>query len=543
MGLTVQHPYNEATVQHLQTLFDEGVVAALSDRELLEKFTRRRGQAAETAFAVLVERHGSMVLRACRGIVGNEQDAQDAFQATFFILARKGDALWVRDSLGPWLHRVACRAATRIRVSTNRQRAIERRAAELAAGQTELELRDDWSRMVHEEVDRLPRYYRLPIVLCDLEGHSYEAASRSLGCPIGTVKSRLARGRERLRHHLVRRGVDSSSTAAVLPAFVNEPIRSELSRSTIEAVTWIKSGSGATAGAFSASAIALSEGVLKAMYFTKIRTAVAVVVVAGITATGLGLWVNGRAEEPRLRAEHQAEPVKAKAPAASRSLPAKPDSTVISVPEATPEPDQDSFRTPEHVIVLGDRSKIWAYGPKSKSWHTYTAHKGVTIRGEASNAKRWSELVAPSFFGERIDEIAVFSKRAEKWIRQPLAEPVLGKEFWSVLQQLYAVYLTGRHAYAFSAVTGTWSQQALKEPDEDPFIQTTGPGYVIFHDSHIIHAFSALNGNWKSMEVEKGAAAQLEAGPGNTALIVNGSRLFSYDPVKGDFEEVKANED
>ncbi len=548
-GLIVPHPYNEATVQQLQTLFDVGVVAALSDCELLEKFTRRRGQAAEAAFAVLVERYGSMVLRVCRGIVGNEQDAQDAFQATFFILARKGDGLWVRDSLGPWLHRVACRAATRIKASTDRQRAILRRAAELAAGQTELPACDDWGWMVHEEVDRLPQYYRLPVVLCDLEGHSYEAASRSLGCPIGTVKSRLARGRERLRHRLVRRGVDFSSTAAILPVLVKEPIPSALSKSTIEYVMWIKLGSGATAGAFSASAIALSEGVLRAMYFTKIRTAAAVVVVAGVAVTGLGLWVSGRAAELRIRAEQQAERAKSKAkaeaPTAPENLPAKPDSTAASVPASMPEPDEDDFQTPERVIVLGDRSKVWAYGPKTKSWHTYTAHKGITIQPIFGNGSRWSGLVALSYSGEPIDEIAVFSKKSEKWIRLPLAEPALGKELSPLVQQNYAIYLTGRHAYAFSAVTGKWSQQALKEPGQDPYIRSGGPHYTIYHDSRTIHAFSPLKGTWKTMEVEKGAIAQvqLQAGPANTALIVNGSRLYSYDPRKAEFEEVQANED
>ena len=178
---------------------------------------------------------------ACRAIVGNEQDAQDAFQATFFILARKSDRIWVRDSLAPWLHRVACRAAARIRASTTRQRAIERRAALIAVEQTELKVGDDFCRLVHEELNRLPKAYRLPVVLCDLEGHSYEAASRFLGCPIGTVKSRLARGRDRLRCRLVHRGVDSSSRAAILPALVREPIPSELARTTIESVIWIKS--------------------------------------------------------------------------------------------------------------------------------------------------------------------------------------------------------------------------------------------------------------------------------------------------------------
>ena len=281
------------------------------------------------------------------------------------------------------------------------------------------------------------------------------------------------------------------------------------------------------------------------MYFTRIRTAVAVVVVAGVTVSGLGLWVSGRAAEPRIRAKQQAEQAKAEEKAATKSLPATPDSPAASVPGAMPEPDEDDFQTPERVIVLGDRGKVWAYGPKTKSWHTYTAPKGVTIQTAASNNSRWSDLVALRFFGEPIAEIAVFSKKAEKWIRQPLAEPARVTEVTPDLQKTYAVYLTGRHAYAFSAVTGRWSQQALKEPGQDPYIRYTGPGYAIYRDRRSIHAFSPLKGIWKTMEVEKGAAAQLglQAGPSNTALIVNGSRLYSYDPRKAEFEEVKANED
>src|SRR5690242_16114294 len=94
---------------HLRTLFSVGVTAGLTDGQLLERFATRRGEAAELAFAALVERHGPMVLRACRGILRDDHEAHDAFQATFLILARKSRTLWVRDSLGPWLHRVACR--------------------------------------------------------------------------------------------------------------------------------------------------------------------------------------------------------------------------------------------------------------------------------------------------------------------------------------------------------------------------------------------------------------------------------------------------
>jgi DNA-directed RNA polymerase specialized sigma24 family protein len=121
----VPNEHSEVALRHLQTLFEVGVLARFTDSELLEQFARRDGEPSEVAFTELVQRHGSMVLRVCRSVVGNNQDAQDAFQATFFILARKGDGLWVRDSIAPWLHRVASRAAGRLKVTRNRQRAIE----------------------------------------------------------------------------------------------------------------------------------------------------------------------------------------------------------------------------------------------------------------------------------------------------------------------------------------------------------------------------------------------------------------------------------
>jgi RNA polymerase sigma-70 factor (ECF subfamily) len=192
------------------TLFGAGTVAGLTDGQLLERFAARGSEASELAFSALVARHGPMVLRACLGIIGDEHEAQDAFQASFLILARKARTLWVRDSLGPWLHRVACRTAVRASLHRDRRRATERRIAgelrRLEAGPAT----DDRGRVIHEEVDRLPDRYRIPVVLCDLEGRTYEEAARHLGCPIGTVKSRLARGRERLRERLTRRGLSPS---------------------------------------------------------------------------------------------------------------------------------------------------------------------------------------------------------------------------------------------------------------------------------------------------------------------------------------------
>ena len=215
----------------------------MSDGQLLEQFARRRGESAETAFGALVDRHGAMVFRVCRGIVGNDHDAQDAFQATFLILAQKGANLWVRDSIGPWLHQVARRAAGRLKTVVNRQRAIERKAAQIAEIAGNLDPRDEWAETLHEEIARLPRCFRLPIVLCDLEGHSYEAAAKYLNCPPGTIKSRLARGRNRLRDGLSRRGLtpeDSPNESPIPGVFVSSMISTQLAKATVHGVTRAK---------------------------------------------------------------------------------------------------------------------------------------------------------------------------------------------------------------------------------------------------------------------------------------------------------------
>src|SRR5262249_55020725 len=118
----------------LQTLFSVGTLAGLSDGQLLERFATGPGEAAELAFAVLVRRHGPMVLRVCRSALRDPHDAEDAFQAPFLVLVNKASSLWVRDSLGPWLHGVACRVTTCTRAAAARRSRHERKAAELATG-------------------------------------------------------------------------------------------------------------------------------------------------------------------------------------------------------------------------------------------------------------------------------------------------------------------------------------------------------------------------------------------------------------------------
>lgn len=291
------------TSRRLRMLFEVGTTTGLTDGQLLERFATRSGDSAEAAFEAIVERHGSMVLRVCRSILRDEHEAMDAFQATFLILARKGRGLWVGDSLGPWLHRVARRAASKARANAVKCRAIELRAAELAMASIDSDpARDDLASILHEELDRLPERYRAAIVLCDLQGYSCEETARRLGCAVGTVGSRLSRGRERLRTRLTRRGL-APTAGLIATAMTREAIGAvvppSLVRLTVKSVLAFSSGK-ATIGVSSAAVALLVEDVSRSLLMMKIRSMAAVALVAcGSTLVAGGtLRAIARAQDP-----------------------------------------------------------------------------------------------------------------------------------------------------------------------------------------------------------------------------------------------------
>jgi RNA polymerase sigma factor (sigma-70 family) len=259
----------------------------------------RDAQAAQVAFAALIERHGAMVMRVCETILHNHHDAQEAFQATFLVLVRRAGSLWVKDSLGPWLHQVAFRTASCARSAAIRRRKHEGRAAHVLAARAASEAGwDDTGAVLHEELVRLPQRYREAIVLCLLEGLTPEQAARRLGCPVGTVQSRLARARRCLRDRLVRRGL-APSTAVLDGAFVDEAsalsLPSGLAESTAHGAVGFLAGKSAIESV-SAPAVALAEGVLKMMFSTKLTTA-AVVLLALIIGAGSGTVLSTQGPE------------------------------------------------------------------------------------------------------------------------------------------------------------------------------------------------------------------------------------------------------
>ncbi len=176
----------------LRALWTVGVAGDADDRTLLSRYALSQDDGAEDAFRILVERHQPMVLRVCRRVMGDLQEAEDATQAVFLVLARKAGSIRVAGTVAPWLHGVARRIAAKARVRAAARRCVETQAASVAASLRDAEgdrstVVEDWE-VIHQEVDRLPERYRAPVVLCYLEGQTYEQARERIGCPVGTVR-------------------------------------------------------------------------------------------------------------------------------------------------------------------------------------------------------------------------------------------------------------------------------------------------------------------------------------------------------------------
>ena len=181
-----------------------------SDEQLIDQFLTGQKEDSESAFETLVKRHGPMVLGVCRHVLRRDQDAEDAFQATFLVLARKAGTIHNREILGCWLHEVAYRTAIRARErrarSTPRMEIQE--VAESHSGPENAASRNELRLLLRAEVDGLPGKYRSLVLHTYMEGKSNEQVARLLRCPVGTVKGRLSRARDLLRGRLSRRGWD-----------------------------------------------------------------------------------------------------------------------------------------------------------------------------------------------------------------------------------------------------------------------------------------------------------------------------------------------
>jgi RNA polymerase sigma factor (sigma-70 family) len=324
----------------LRALFAAGTATGLTDSQLLERYTAKRAEsaeaatAAEMAFAALVDRHGPMVWGVCRRVLGDTHEAEDAFQATFLVLVRKAGSVRVDGSLGRWLYGVAHRVARRARSEAERRGSgvgrVPPASADDPVGEVELE---DLRNAVSEKLDRLPAKYRCPVELCYLQGMTYDQTARQLNWPVATVKSRLTRGRLRLRERLARRGLAPVAVAAAgataLTGEARAAVPLELAQSTARAAT------ARATGAFPAAVTDLTRGVLKIMMWERLkRVAAGALAAVGLTAQALSQQVpNGGipgARPPRAAAQ-PAERSEKKAMVDRRWVRSLPSGAIIEV--------------------------------------------------------------------------------------------------------------------------------------------------------------------------------------------------------------------
>jgi|GEM_PF-766575 len=277
---------SETALRDLQRLFGEGTVAGLTDAQLLGRFVASRDEAA---FAALVAAHGPMVMAICRRVLSNSNDFEDAFQATFLVLARKARSVRAEGSLGAWLYRVAHRVAVEANRDAVRRREREMRAAVMSASyRDDGGAPDDFGPALHEELARLPEKFRRPVVLCYLEGKTQGEAAAELRWSGATLRRRLAGARERLRTRLVRRGIAPSAVplAVDLAGDVIAAVPSELASATTRAASALALGRAAT----STAAVSLTRHVLRSLLMAKLRAAATVALTTGlITWIALGL--------------------------------------------------------------------------------------------------------------------------------------------------------------------------------------------------------------------------------------------------------------
>jgi RNA polymerase sigma factor (sigma-70 family) len=279
-------------LRHVRGLVTAEQASRAPDRQLLERFAARR---EEAAFAALVRRHGPLVLGVCRRVLHQEQDAEDAFQATFLALARNPGAVGERGSVGGWLHRVAYRTAVKARARSAARRGHERRADRRPPADPLAEVTGrDVIAAVDDELQRLPEQQRAPLVLCYMEGLTGDDAARRLGWSVRTLKRRLAQGRECLRRRLTRRGL--ALPAALLAAGMAQGARAAVPAAL--ATTAVKAGllvagGGAVAGIVSARAAALAAGAVRAMAAGKARAVGALLLALALLGIGAGLLASG----------------------------------------------------------------------------------------------------------------------------------------------------------------------------------------------------------------------------------------------------------
>jgi RNA polymerase sigma factor (sigma-70 family) len=338
-------------LRHLRHRFPGATSPQLTDRQLLERFALHKD---ETAFAALVQRHGPMVYGVCRRVLRRAEDAEDAFQATFLVLARKAAAVAWRESVGRWLYQVAYRLAVEARTRNARRDALQRQAAERRKpADANQECLRELCAVLDEALHGLPARYQQPLVLCYLEGLTRDQAAGQLGWSLRTLERRLAQGRERLHKILIRRGVTLSVAllASSLTGIAADAAAStRLVAATVRAAVAFAAGRAGLSGGISATAAALAEGALCGTVGVPPRIVALLALLLALAAGGLGVFVAGQTS----RNDPPAAQETAAPPQADETPPPRQDRLGDPLPPgAVARMGSSRFRQLTHMASLG----------------------------------------------------------------------------------------------------------------------------------------------------------------------------------------------
>ncbi len=387
--------------------------AAPGDAALLGRYVARRDPAA---FEALVARHGPMVLRVCRRVLGHEADAEDAFQATFLVLARKAQSVRPAGALAAWLHGVACRIALGARTAAARRRRREGAEVDIAPPDphpdplAELTAREAL-RTLDEEVRRLPEAYRLPVVLCCLEGLSQEEAARQLGWAPGSLKGRLERGRKRLHDRLARRGL---CLAAGLALAEVGRVSAAGPAAALTAAT-VKAAAGA--GDVPARVAALAEGGLRWLAPAKVKCGLVLLLAVGTATAGLAAWAR------HAPAREQPDDT----PAANPPVSARRAEQARTDLYGDPLPPGAVARLGSLRLYHGQQVQHVTLSPDGK-WVVSTAQDGNRLWGAATGRERplRTELRQAAVFATRDKLVAVAKQNLDVQLWDVLADKKVG---------------------------------------------------------------------------------------------------------------------
>lgn len=448
---------------------------ALTDRKLILRFAKGRDQ---EAFRLLVERHGGLVFGVCRRILRKQHDAEDAFQATFLVLARKAGKVRWQQSLANWLYGVACRISLKS-AAQNQRRQEQPMADEPSVSDCFDQIAAyDSGRTLHEELNHLPEKYRAPLVLCYLEGKTREQAAEELDCTLGTVKGRLERGRQELRLRLMRRGIGvalpamaggallSTRTAEAATSLATVPtappaVPESLATSTVEAATTFAAG-GSLSAAVTSQALTLAKGELAMMSSTPILKSATAVAVALMLIGVSYLMVAGDASAqkiqnvPQVNSQIGAEPGGGQPPGIPVAAIDQPD---------RPEPGESDLFTSgtQSMFLVGSRKNnvVSVFSKHTGRWHKQSFQLAPGEKVEPTLA---DEIVVVQA-GTRVYG---FSALAGKWHWFEIpdgtsASPPIVHHNWAMVQ-------VGDTRYAFSAVAPEpkWVPAELGEPSGRP---------------------------------------------------------------------------